>query len=438
MPLEIYLEFPYAGPEWRHRFIARNISRTTSLYAGVNFDFSSRATILNAFSAGAPLLHTLKLEVKGFSLPPDNFLGRHAPALRDLHLLTTWIMTRPLRPLSFSIFARLTSLRIDNIYGSNDYPFHELLNGLLDGLEVMHDLERLKINLFPFNEDMSTIAAQEPFQQHRGVTLAKLKYLGLSASLREATMLLFHLSLPAYVVTCYTLTVSTEDSPDRFLPLILEPVQCRTDSVIQSSNAITTLYVGTSEKEKTASRRCETVIFARTDAHCEDSSGWHPHEPSLTIRFSDHARTALNVLAYAHLRDLIVDCDVLENSPWPALPTLRRLLVRGAAVVSLCASLRSVPPVLPALVLLKFVDMLISMTAGKGGAQGEAMRKLPRILAARAEAGCRLEELNVRRCIVDEEWVVRAKKELYGTRVEWEKDALESEEDSDEERADCE
>ncbi|KAI0041442.1 hypothetical protein FA95DRAFT_694164 [Auriscalpium vulgare] len=318
-------------------------------------------------------------------------------------------------PLSFSIFSRLTSLNIVNSYDNRKDPFEEALAELLNGLEGMRELERLQIYFCNANEYFPV--AEEPVRKHRSVTLAKLAYLELNTSLREATMLISHLSLPAYAVTCYRLTVSAEDHPDRFFPRILASVQFHANPA-QISNTITSLHVGTVEVLTRARPYYETVITARTNAHT--------HEPAMTVQIFKHAcpaRVVFNALASAHLRELTLDCDVIKDSTWPDLPALRRLVVKSAAVGSLCESLGRVPPVMPALEALVFVGVVISVSARQRWAQGEGMRELPRILAARAEAGCRLEELDVTRCIVDEEWVVRAKKKLFGTRVKWEKDA---------------
>ncbi|KAI0046761.1 hypothetical protein FA95DRAFT_1572960 [Auriscalpium vulgare] len=408
MPLLVHLDAPYPS-DWRIQFITKNISRTAYLEVDVDFseDYSS------AFSTGAPLLHTLKVNICGQDPLPDDFLGRHAPALRSFHYSTYDHIDMPFMPLTFLIFARLTSLHVVNSYDPENLSFSELLDGLLDGLEEMHELEELNITLFCKNEDI--LASEDPIQQ-RSVTLSKLAYLELTTSMREATMIISHLSLPAHAVACYNMKLSAGRVPDGFFPLILASVHCHADSAAQSSNAITSLHIGTVNSGRATIIR----VVARTDRHTD--------EPDLIVSFVNNtssARIALEALASTHLKELTLDCVVLKDCTWPDMPALRRLVVEGAAAASLCANLDSVPAVLPALAVLVLVDVGIPAELGSGETEGEMMWLLPRTLAARADAGCRLEVLDVTRCDVDPAWVVHARELLSGTgvRVEWDEDA---------------
>ncbi|KAI0046746.1 hypothetical protein FA95DRAFT_1606638 [Auriscalpium vulgare] len=350
---------------------------------------------------------TLKLAVSNRDPLPDDLLGRHAPALRDLYFSTYHII-----PLTLPIFARLTRLHIMNPYDSDGLGFDDFFNNLLDGLEGMRELERLKIQLF--NKSWGIVAVDEPAKKRRSVALAKLSCLELDVSPRDAMIIISHLPLPAHAVARYNLMLHQEHLPDRFFPLILASVHCHADPVGQSSNAITSLTIDI------AKLVWQVVITAQTDMH--------PHEPALTLTVRAPACVALHALASAHLRELTLNGAELKNCTWPDMPALRRLVVQGAAVASLCANLERVPPIVPALVDLVITDVCIPAESGKGEAEdeqggnraeghGETMWLLPRILAARAEAGCRLEELDVTQCYVDQAWVVRAQEKLLGTRV---------------------
>ncbi|KAI0046756.1 hypothetical protein FA95DRAFT_1679556 [Auriscalpium vulgare] len=376
------------------------MSRTAHL--DMHVDFSE--IYPSAFSVDAPLLHTLKVTIIGVDPLPDDFLACYAPALRELDY-TTFRVTL-LAPLTLLIFARLTSLHILTAYNSKDEPFHELLDGLLNGLEGMHELERLDVHFADQNK--GNIEAEEPVQEHRRVTLRKLAYLELMASLQEVTMIISSLSLPAHAVARYTLELSTYSLPDRFFPLILASVHCHADPAADSSNSITSLDIGLA-----------SVKAARTDAHTD--------EPTVIVLFLGDrqwpARAALNALASVHLRELSLDCNLFKPGPWPDMLALRRLEVHGS-MASLCQNLQSVPPSVPALAVLELVFVEIP-AEGSGGTEGEAAWLLPRILAARAEAGCRLEELDVMKCAVDGTWVVHAQTMLPGTRVLWDEDARE-------------
>ncbi|KAI0044450.1 hypothetical protein FA95DRAFT_1597377 [Auriscalpium vulgare] len=416
MPLAVHFprdppESPFS-PDWQLRFLAKNMSRTA--YLDVDAKFSSYSGS-NAFTTDAPLLHTLKLTANWMSLP-DDFLGGHAPVLRDFHFhfSTDTIAV----PLTLPIFARLTSLYVHSTYDPEEYPFEDLLIDLLDGLEVLHELERLTVDFV--NENENVLAAVEQVQEHRSVVaLAKLTYLEVTASPPDAVMVISHISLPAHAAVSYNLKLYTEyfpfteHLPDHIFPTILASVHCHADSAAQSAGAVTSLHI------RTVNLGREVVITARTDAT-------HMHEPAVTVRFFDYtwpaplalsAPVALAALASAHLRELTLDCDVLAHCPLANMPALRHLVVKGAAAAALCVNLDSVPPVLPGLAVLEIVDVDILAEPEDEGMEGETMWLLPRTLAARAEAGCRLEELDVTRCDVDAAWVVRAQEMLPGTQV---------------------
>ncbi|KAI0045908.1 hypothetical protein FA95DRAFT_1596583 [Auriscalpium vulgare] len=384
---------------WEVRFVAKNMRRTVHLDVVFNSRDKSAQQALSAVGA-APLLHTLNLEVTNAAPLPADFLGWHAPVLHDVRF-TAYLIPMP---WTLSIFAHITSLHVENTFNPKTYP----LDKFLDGLEGMRELERLKMILHNGGADR----LPEENRHHRSVTIVKLAYLELITSPRDAMIIISYLSLPAHAVACYNLRLFGElDLPDQFFPLSLASVHCHADSSAESSNAITRLHISTEQPSRALPG---AVITARTD-----------DEPPLTMCFSHRnwpGSVALAAIASAHLRELTLDYDPFESQQWldvgRRMPALRRLVVKGAAAVSVCAALCSVPPILPALAILVLVDVSITAKNGRE-AEAETIRLLPGNLAARAEAGTRLEVLDVTQCDLDGAWVARAQKKLLGTRVAW-------------------
>ncbi|KAI0051940.1 hypothetical protein FA95DRAFT_1592984 [Auriscalpium vulgare] len=374
VPLTLHVYGPLE--DWRLRFLANNMPRTACL----KVDFPAKHHP-GAFSTDAPLLTTLKMDVTDTAthmdreVLSDNFLGGHAPMLRKLYITSNCVA---MPWMTLSIFASITSLHLFSIYEPGVHSFDQFLDDLLDGVEGMRELERLKISRA---KNFFASKAEEPVanQQHRRVTLVKMVSLELDLiSLPDTIMLISHLSMP-HAAVCYYPNSSKENEHlmDLFFPLILASLHCHADSAAQSFNAITSLDIGS---VKLGPRK--PVITARTDAHT--------HEPTLTVRFFDKAwpaRVALTALASAHLRELTVDSDMLKHCPWPDMPALRRLVVKN-------------------------VDMRIWPNR-KREAQDAAMNQLLRTLATRAEAGFPLEELDVTECDVDAAWMERAQ-EIVG------------------------
>ncbi|KAI0046747.1 hypothetical protein FA95DRAFT_1667986 [Auriscalpium vulgare] len=332
------------------------IARTA--YLDMKVDFSEDESL----SAGAPLLYTLKMTVECWDSVLDDFLGRHAPALRNVYFSAAYTAM----PLTLSIFSHLTSLHfVSSCEPDEGYTIDKFLNERLDGLQGMRELKELKIQLS--NDDQSIFAAEEAVQQHHrfSVALAKLAYLELTLCVRDCMTLIPSLSLPAHAVACYKLMLFTDHLPDGFFPLILASFQCHSDPAGLPSNVLASIHIGT------VNSGCDAVITGRSHADT--------HNPTLTVRFLEEtwpARVALNALGSAHLRELTLDCNVLKKCAWPDLPALRRLVVKNAAMVSVCASVRRAPPVLPALAVLVFADVAIPSKAGKATAQGDAIQKL--------------------------------------------------------------
>ncbi|KAI0039415.1 hypothetical protein FA95DRAFT_1026921, partial [Auriscalpium vulgare] len=237
MPLVAHFNCGYPD-DWHFQFLANNLSRMA--YLDVEIDFTE--DVSRVFSTGAPLLHSLKMTVDCSASAPDDLLGRHAPALRNLYFSGEYTAMR----LTLTIFSHLTILRIVNsCWSDGGYNFDKFLNELLDGLQGMRELEELKIKLL--NEDESGFAAEEAVQQHHrpGVTLAKLSYLKLTLSMRDCMTLIPYVSLPAHAVACCKMTLPTEHLLDGFFPLILASFQCHSDPAGQPSNAITNLHIDT-------------------------------------------------------------------------------------------------------------------------------------------------------------------------------------------------
>ncbi|KAI0051842.1 hypothetical protein FA95DRAFT_141792 [Auriscalpium vulgare] len=141
------------------------------------------------------------------------------------------------------------------------------------------------------------------------------------------------------------------------------------------------------------------------------------------------AHSALGVLALeafssTHLEELMVEdrADSFDESAWrnslQHMPAMRRLTVKGSAAVSLCTALQEPPSgdetpkpqhFLPALSILVLAEESAAQLADV----------LPLCLAARAEAGYPLEELDVTRCDLDDAWVTRVREAWPGMRVKW-------------------
>ncbi|KAI0053128.1 hypothetical protein FA95DRAFT_1601172 [Auriscalpium vulgare] len=382
---------------WQSEFVAKNMWRTERLDADVSFEDSA---VVRAFSVCAPLLRALHLEIQDAARFPADFLGGHAPALRDLDVSAHHFPV----PWTVSVFAHLTSLcASDLFFGGKTDP----LDKFLDALEGMRELERLNMTF----QILSGALADN--RQHRRITLAKLAYLELKSYPRGLMALISQLSMPANAVVCYDVQhPRNENRLDDFFPVALASVYCHADSAAQSSNAVTSLRVGSA------------AVTVWTDADTQD--------PALTMRFGyDAEYITFNGLVSAHLRELTIDYSIFDSdNPWPEalrrMSTLQRLSVKGDVAVSVCADLASIPPILPALVTLVLVGVRIPIKQGKGGAAGETMWLLPQSLVARAEAGCRLEELDVMRCQVGSVWLARVREAIPGMRVTWDEERVEN------------
>ncbi|KAI0039720.1 hypothetical protein FA95DRAFT_1612345 [Auriscalpium vulgare] len=432
-PLSISSDRQASLEIWQLKFLLDNMSRIQVLRVVV-FGES-----LTALTKPAPLLHTLEMCGWHDNGLPDDFLGGCAPALRKLDYLTVGAAL----PWTSSLLTRLTSLEIEV---HNAMHYSDTFNGpdILDGLASIGGLERL--NIYSHHDD-NFLRAPPTDGRNPRITLAKLARLEVAGRPSQANLLLCRLSVPPQVIFHCTLVCSpkpTHSEVASFLSSALTTIQSHADSASGISNAITCLEIGWDPSQ----RKHPVTFAARKD---EDIS-----EPALNLSFRWQSSAAgiwqelgpivLTALSSVHLRELTVRhraCEWLESAGHA--PGLQRLTVEGNPdIAALCSALRrvSTSPVgdiplaephphprcfLPALSILVLADVRLPATSGIAErAEGEPLvDELVRCLVERAEAGCRLDELDVVRCDVDQEWVARLREAVPEMRVTWDEGACE-------------
>ncbi|KAI0040242.1 hypothetical protein FA95DRAFT_903096 [Auriscalpium vulgare] len=337
---------------------------------------------------------------------PHSFLDGYAPLLQHLHieaLCKDMLWTSPL------LTDRITSLKLPHVDEINPS-----MDKVLDGLERMCALEHLKMYPFFLNDPEVLAWESAASGQRRLISLANLIDLDMQTVPRDLKILLSHLSLPPHVVVSLQL-LDVPDDPASFFQFTLASVNSHADSTLDSVNAVTSLHVS-------PSRRGTTIIARKDDDR--------PSKPTLSIRFTLDRVTlpALTAFFSSHLKVL----NVLHHDevPWRDVlghaPRLQCLTVGGNTAISLCAALcpTDAEPILllPALYILTLACLRLDMPHEPRAATEASTRladALPLCLAARAAAGCQLEELDVVECDVDEAWMANVRGALPGTRVKW-------------------
>ncbi|KAI0051086.1 hypothetical protein FA95DRAFT_1676207 [Auriscalpium vulgare] len=412
-PLSIHDEEDSLHP-WKPEFVLENLSRTQSLYAQLG------DAGLAMLTAPAPLLHTLDLYgVVSAEAFPNGFLGGCAPALR--HLCLTFYDTDVVTLWTLPILTHLVSLDVDLMV--EGFPTATSFNGMLDVLAGMRTLEVLKMG-WRLEHDVLLTLESAADGKHRRFTLAKLGHLDIRCMPRVAKLFLSFITLPSHATLCcrldsdYHFNDFQEDIP-AFISVALASVHSHVDPTLDSSTAITSLSV---RVESLRSRSFE--IIARTADPLR--------EPVLSLHSGvwEALQPALKALSSLHLEELTSKNS--RGAWWEALgqaSRLRRLTVSGAVAGGFFEAIYRPdaedndypsprrPCFLPALSHLVLKDVKPSLHVIRRGMDGDAVSCrwvdiLPLDLAARARAGCRLEELNIMRCGVDEESVARMRKML--------------------------
>ncbi|KAI0047725.1 hypothetical protein FA95DRAFT_1199524 [Auriscalpium vulgare] len=407
---------------WQLEFLAENMQRTECLHTVDLHD-------LLALTAPAPLLHTLHLQIDDEE-PFSGLFGGCTPALLHLHLSSP--IEAP-QPWTSSLFTQLVTLDMRYVAPWDD---PSALDSILDALEHMSALERLEVKLQI--QDEPRYHPLGNLSPHRTVRLARLSYLGLITSIFSCQIFLKCISIaPDTSVECDLYGVRLAEENSTFFQNLLLRVPADTTAEFHhpgsrlSISSIPSQYDGMEILEVTA----EGAFFVATLSmkFFLGSIG-----PSVWIT-SGLVTTAL---AACDLRELTISSDAFENEHvWLTslghARALRHLTVEGSAAVSLCAALRlcvpstdiastgPAPCFLPALAILVLADVRLSVGGEVGDESPLVADALPRCLAMRASAGCVLEELDVMRCDVYEEWVARMREMLPGMRVAWDEGACE-------------
>ncbi|KAI0041288.1 hypothetical protein FA95DRAFT_1599054 [Auriscalpium vulgare] len=419
--------------DWRLKFLKQNISRTECLYV-----IENDAEVSPELTEPAPLLRTLYLSTDNDNFD-DNFLGVCAPELRHFRLLS-W--TNDI-PWMSPVFQHLISLDLQDPEGH----LETYLNDFLYAVVSLRALERLSVAMSKYS-----VLRDHPGEYHR-VAPTNLTYLEVTSNAENAAAFIPLISLPPHaIVRCHINDESWRyilhdnwnlEQLERLFQITLQSIHSHADSVLESSNAIVSLDV-------VDTHRYRTEVIARKDTD-------RVREPALSLIFDglysvDHyvalVPLVLQTFSSAHLEELMVkgSDDIFDQPAWRSLqhvPAMRRVTAKGSAAVSLCAALTledarysetpsggetpNPPPFLPALSTLVLAE----------DSAGPLAEVLPLCLAARAQAGYPLQELDVARCDVDDTWVTRVRETWPGMRLKWNEDTAASHETPSEQSVPC-
>ncbi|KAI0040226.1 hypothetical protein FA95DRAFT_1566578 [Auriscalpium vulgare] len=404
-------------PFWQTALVNENIWRTQSLCIGIH------RNTLAALHAPITLLNEIFLSFWSSSNTPDSCMGGCSPTLRHLRVFADGFCDIP---WTSPLFTHLVTLDLRDAGDWNPPP---PLRDILDAMERMHALEDLKINLSLLTADVIQFLDAGPL---RVVSVPRMDCLDVVSSFQDAQIFLAHLSLPSAANVACQLHLDVTEPLDVELAEVydngLESMSAgeHTSKYRRRIARLEVIFTATSFKTNTWRHDGSPALSVEADMETE----WDPIfiiQKALDA-FSSESLKELSLVLGSFRADSMLSLDWNRHAP-----AVRRLTVDGNVALSLCVVLTpwgradfdpsdAAHCVLPALTTLVLVGVRLDCNEETSMEESPARRladTLVGCLAARAEAGYRLDELDVVQCDVDEEWVRLVRKASLETKVLW-------------------
>ncbi|KAI0040659.1 hypothetical protein FA95DRAFT_1611615 [Auriscalpium vulgare] len=399
------------------RFIEMHLHRVSHLVVGLE----NTSVLTSLAGRQAPLLQSLVVKFRGAStqrLPATLFTERqHVPDLRRLCLLS---LTH--NEWDHGILRNIVSLEMIYHERMTDLPS---LDAVLDGLQNMAALEQLVLDIShpPLKNEVNP-GSIDP-SRTRIVDLPSLQCLDFQTRAQRGAELMRSIRLPA--------NAKVRIGVDYWCEL------CHREEFFAAMNAFLSLQRIPDEREPHFLTRL--AIVSTESAHCPyttvdvQASGkassfqFTLHYWATTCRIPAITPAALKAIASPELQDLILAEERWEEPAWPTAvkcsTKLRSVEACGAAAIALArlaTGTDNTASFLPALASLVLRDINFCWASFQSEPEfvniGDEFIKLPHWLAARAAAGCPVEDLALKSCAVPEEWVEELRA-VVGTTVTW-------------------